>query len=81
MNHLEQAIKLTRESLKDSERYAYLPEILQTLEAIASTKDSMKRRRLVSGLGRLASEDIEFLEGPLGGLLSDLVTELSGEST
>lgn len=82
MSYLEVVLKLTRESLKAKESYAYLPEILQTLEAIAnSNSDRMKQKKLARGLGRLITEDIEFLESPLGGVLSDLVTELTGELT
>lgn len=79
MSDLELAIKRARESLKTEGSYAYLPEIIQTLEAIGNTNDRLKQNKLASGLGRLVTDDIEFLESPLGGLLSDLVTELSGK--
>ena len=73
---ITEAISDCRGSLGLPRAFAYLSEILETLEAMRvawEQNDGAKCRKLASGLGRLITEDISFMESPLGGKLSDIV--------
>ncbi len=65
----------------NSDAYAYLPEIIETIEAIQSevesdSLDKLKIERFLKGLGRLVTESYNFSESALGQDLLDLSTEL-----
>jgi hypothetical protein len=48
--------------------YAFLPEIIESLEAMLSNLDSPRERRerMAGALGRLVTENYQFSESPLG---------------
>ncbi|TFH33114.1 MAG: hypothetical protein E4G99_11910 [Anaerolineales bacterium] len=60
--------------------YPYLPEIIETLEAMhagmtSAVIDKDMKERWVRGLGRLVTENYTFSESELGALLLDFITE------
>jgi regulator of sirC expression with transglutaminase-like and TPR domain len=64
-----------------SDVYAYLPEIIKTVEAIQDELESdspnkLKIHQFLKGLGRLVTESYNFSESALGQDLLDLSTEL-----
>lgn len=76
---IDKVLGIARASLENEGAYAFLPEIVQTLEVLSDAfknGDAARCRKLASGLGRLVSEDIDFMESDLGGVLSDLTDEL-----
>ncbi len=57
--------------------YAFLPEIIASLEKMQNSlnEDSDRRRKMAGALGRLVTEDWNFSESDLGQQLLDLVNE------
>lgn len=77
-NKIDVARKSAEDALSQGSAYPYLPAIIRTLVRMSDAckkKDVSECRKLASGLGRLVSEDINFMESSLGGMLSDIVTD------
>ncbi len=76
---IDEALELARADVEEDRHYLYLPPIIETLDLIREAYakgDGSKCLKLASGLGRLTTEDYNFMLSELGGLLSDIVTEL-----
>lgn len=79
-DRIETATGLAWKSLDDRDASLYLVAMIDTLIAISDAYqngDSKRVRKLASGLGILATEDYSFLNSDLGGLVTDIVVELS----
>ena len=80
-DQIEAATGLAWKSLDTADASLYLVAMIDTLVAMSDAYqngDSARVRRLASGLGILATEDYSFLNSDLGGLVTDIVVELSG---
>jgi hypothetical protein len=78
-DQIKRAVKLARADVEKEGHYPYLPPIIETLELIQQAYkngDGPRCLKLASGLGRLTTEDYNFMLSELGGLLSDTVTDL-----
>jgi hypothetical protein len=80
-DRIETATGLAWKSLDERDASLYLVAMIDTLVAISDAYqngDSARVRKLASGLGILATaEDYTFLNSDLGGLVTDIVVELS----
>ncbi len=66
---IEAALAKLRESAHGARPTVYLPEIIQSLEAMLENPGAPQERRvrMASALGRLVTEDYFFSESSLGG--------------
>lgn len=79
-DQIEAVTGLAWQSLGTRDESVYLAAMIDTLVAISEAYqrgDNMRVRKLASGLGILATEDLSFLESDLGGRIADIVIELS----
>ncbi len=79
-DQIETATGLAWKSLDERDASLYLVAMIDTLVAISDAYqngDRARVRKLASGLGILATEDLSFLNSDLGGLVTDIVVELS----
>lgn len=80
-DQIETATGLAWSWLDRADASLYLVAMIDTLVAMSDAYqngDSARVRKLASGLGVLATEDLSFLNSDLGGLVTDIVVELSG---
>ena len=79
-DQIEAAAGLAWDSLGERGASVYLAAMIDTLVAISEAHqngDRARVRKLASGLGILATEDLAFLDSDLGGRITDIVVELS----
>jgi hypothetical protein len=78
---IRKAIDMSR-AVGDDEAYAYLPDIIKTLEKMAisindRTITREERVRMSSGLGRLVLEEYSFAESKLGEILVGIADDFA----
>lgn len=76
---IEAALAKLRESAHGARPTVYLPEIIQSFEAMLDSLDAPKERRarMAGAVGRLVTEDYVFSESPLGGEVLGIVDDFA----
>lgn len=67
-SELSQVLARARQAALAQHAYPFLPEIIESLEAMQCglSLPSERRERMAGGIGRLVTEDMGFAETPLG---------------
>lgn len=78
---ITEVLSLAKQAIQTPEAYAYLPEIIRTLEVMLNSlhQDREDRGRIARGLGRLVTEDYAFSESPLGTELLKLADDFASK--
>lgn len=76
---IEKLLRRARASHGKSAAYAFLPEIIRSLEAMQTSLSAprARRARMAGALERLVTEDFTFSKSPTGAELLDLADEFA----